>query len=47
MNLRRGIAQPHRINIAGDDKRIRPPVFHLKLNSGVQRIGKAVFKHPG
>lgn len=46
VNLRRGVTQPHGVNISGDHERIRLAVYHLELTGRVQGIRVAVLEHP-
>ena len=46
LQLRRTVAQPHRIDVAGDDERVGLSVDRPQFSRGVERVGIAIFKQP-
>jgi hypothetical protein len=46
-DLRRGIPQPHGVNVPRDDEGVGFAVQFPGTDGGVQGIGETVFEHPG
>ncbi len=47
LELGRAVAQPHRIDVAGDDERIGLTAHLAREDRGVERVGIAVLEQPG
>ncbi len=47
LHLRRTVAQPHRLDIAGDDEGVGAAVERARLDRRVERVRIAIFEQPG
>ena len=41
------VAQPHGMDVAGDDKRIGLPVTYAMFHRGIEGVGETIPEHPG